>query len=124
MHELAICQSLLNQVEDIALQHQAETVSSITLGIGPLSGVESQLLINAYSIASAGTVAEQAKLIIEILPIRVSCSECGNESEAQANKLICKSCGNWRTTLVSGDEMLLMSLDLETFDQAEEKVLH
>jgi len=124
MHELAICQSLLNQVEDIALQHQSEAVTSITLGIGPLSGVESQLLINAYSIASAGTVAEHAKLIIENLPIRVRCNECGNESEALANKLICKSCGNWRTSLVSGDEMMLMSLELDTSDRATEKVLH
>ena len=77
---------MLNQVEDIALQHQSKAVASITLGIGPLSGVESKLLINAYSIASAGTVAEHAELIIENLPIRVRCNDCGKESEALAKK--------------------------------------
>ena len=113
MHELAICQSLMDQVENIALERNALCVTSIILGIGPLSGVEAQLLKNAYTVASAGTVAEHAELIIETLPIRVKCSLCGSESDALPNKLICKQCGDWRTTLLSGDEMMLLSLELE-----------
>ncbi len=113
MHELAICQSLMDQVENIALERNALCVTSIIVGIGPLSGVEAQLLKNAYTVASAGTVAEHAELIIETLPIRVKCSLCGSESDALPNKLICKQCGDWRTTLLSGDEMMLMSVELE-----------
>jgi len=82
MHELAICQSLMNQVESIAAERNAQCVLSITVGMGPLSGVEAQLLKNAYPVASAGTVAENAELIIEYLPIRVKCSQCGSESDA------------------------------------------
>ena len=51
MHELAICQSLMEQVESIAHEREAKCVTSITIGIGPLSGVEFQLLKNAYPIA-------------------------------------------------------------------------
>ena len=124
MHELSICQSLMNQVESIALERNAQYVTSIILAIGPLSGVEADLLKNAYSIASAGTVAEQAELIIETLPIRVKCNQCGSETDASANKLVCKKCGDWRTTLVSGDELLLMSVELEAEKQPEKDVLH
>jgi hydrogenase nickel incorporation protein HypA/HybF len=113
MHELAICQSLMDQVENIALERNALCVTSIIVGIGPLSGVEAQLLKNAYTVASAGTIAEQAELIIEQLPIRVKCTQCGSESDALANKLICKQCGEWRTTLLSGDEMMLLKVELE-----------
>ena len=113
MHELAICQSLMDQVENIALERNAQCVTSIIVGIGLLSGVEAQLLKNAYTVASAGTIAEQAELIIEQLPIRVKCTQCGSESDALPNKLICKQCGDWRTTLVSGDELMLMSVELE-----------
>lgn len=113
MHELAICQSLMDQVENIALERNANTVVTIIVGMGPLSGVEAQLLKNAYPVVSAGTIAEHAELIIEDLPIRVSCSKCGSESDALPNKLICKQCGDWQTTLVSGDELLLMSVELE-----------
>lgn len=113
MHELAICQSLMDQVESIAAERNAHSVTSIVIAMGPLSGVEAELLKNAYPIASAGTVAENAELVIEYLPIRVKCSQCGSESDALPNKLICKQCGDWRTTLLSGDEMMLMSVELE-----------
>lgn len=113
MHELAVCQSIIDQVENITRQHNAQCVTSIVVAMGPLSGVEAQLLKNAYPIASAGTVAENAELVIEYLPVRVKCSQCGSESDALPNKLICKQCGDWRTTLISGDEMMLMSVSLE-----------
>ena len=113
MHELAICQSLIDQVENIASERSADNVSLIVVGMGPLSGVEAQLLKNAYPIASAGTVAADAELVIEQLPVKVKCHQCGCESDAQPNKLGCKECGNWQTTLISGDELLLMSVELD-----------
>jgi hydrogenase nickel incorporation protein HypA/HybF len=113
MHELSICQDLISQVEAIAKQHSAARVVSIVIGMGALSGVEAQLLRHAYPIASAGTVAQDAELEIEQLPIRVKCSECGEESAATPNKLLCQHCGDWRTTLISGDELMLMRVELE-----------
>jgi len=113
MHELAICQSLMDQVEQIASERGAQSVIRIVVGMGPLSGVEEQLLKNAYPIASAGTIAENAELIVENLPIKVRCNQCGSESEATPNKLTCRQCGDWRTTLISGDELMLMSVELE-----------
>ena len=124
MHELAICQSLMDQVESIALERNAQSVTSIVIAMGPLSGVEAQLLKNAYPIASSGTVAEDAELIIEHLPVRVRCTQCGSESDALPNKLVCKQCGDWRTTLVSGDEMMLMSVELEKANDLESEALH
>ena len=124
MHELAICQSLMDQVEAIAVERNAISVTSIVVGIGPLSGVEVQLLKHAYPVASAGTIAENAELVIEQLPVKVKCNQCGYESEALANKLSCQQCGDWRTTLVSGDELLLMSVELERSTQSAVKAVH
>ncbi len=119
MHELSICQSLMSQVKNIALEHNAQNVTSITIAVGALSGVEAELLKNAYPIASAGTVAQGAELIVKALPIRVKCNQCGSESDATPNKLICKQCGDWRTTLISGDELMLMSVELEKSKEPE-----
>ena len=124
MHELAICQSLMEQVEVIALEHNAQSVTSIVIGMGPLSGVEVQLLKNAYPVASAGTLAEEAELVVEHLPIKVKCTQCGSESDALPNKLICKQCGDWRTTLISGDEMMLMSVELEKIKEKTAGPVH
>lgn len=114
MHELSVCQALIRQVEDIARQHQSKAVKSVCVRIGPLSGVEPDLLEQAYSLAAAGTVAEVSRLVIEKLPIRVRCEKCGAETDAEANKLICGVCGDWHTQLLSGDEMLLASVELTT----------
>jgi len=114
----------MTQVEAIARDNSALRVASITLGMGPLSGVEEQLLQNAYPIASAGTLAAGAELLIHSIPVRVRCSECGEESEAAANRLICGYCNNWRTELISGDELLLIRVELDKAKQAAPEVLH
>ena len=124
MHELAICQSLMEQVESIAQERDAQSVTSIVIGMGPLAGVEVQLLKNAYPIASAGTVAQDAELVIEHLPIKVKCSQCGSESDALPNKLTFKQCGDWRTTLISGDELMLMSVELEKAKESSKQAVH
>jgi hydrogenase nickel incorporation protein HypA/HybF len=112
MHELSICQALLDQVERIAREHGASRVERILLRVGPLSGVEPALLQNAYPLAAAGSVAEHATLVIEPAPVRVHCKDCGAESDAAPNRLLCAACGGWRTRLISGDEMLLANLEL------------
>jgi hydrogenase nickel incorporation protein HypA/HybF len=112
MHELSVCQALISQVEDIAQQHQAEGIRRIIVHIGPLSGVEPELLMQAFPLASAGTVAQDSQLIIERSPIRVYCERCGADTDAELNKLVCGACGDWHTKLLSGDEMLLASVEL------------
>ncbi len=114
MHELSICQATLKQVFDVAQEYHNHQIKSITLKIGPLSGVEPLLLEQAFSIASAGTIAENAQLNIEQLPVKVRCLQCGAETETSTNRLLCQHCGNWQTQLLSGDEMLLASIEFVT----------
>ncbi len=117
MHELSLCQALLDQVEQIAREHGASQVERIVLRIGPLSGVEALLLRQAYPLVAIGTLAEHAELVIEPLPIRVQCRRCGAETEATANRLVCGSCGSGETRLISGNELLLAHLELTLPDQ-------
>jgi hydrogenase nickel incorporation protein HypA/HybF len=119
MHELSVCQGLLDQVTGIARQHQATGVKLIRLRIGPLSGVEPQLLEQAFPLASAGSIAEHAALAIETQSVRVRCTTCGAETDATANRLLCGACGDWHTQLISGDELLLVSVELSTVDRQD-----
>ena len=74
--------------------------------------VEPELLRNAYPMAAAGTIAADAELIITVSEVRVTCNECGAESAASANRLICGECGDYRTEVTSGDELILQRLEL------------
>lgn len=116
MHELSVCLSLLGQVEAIARQHGAIRVERIVLRIGPLSGVEADLLRSAYPMAAAGTLGEGAVLEIEAAAVRVQCRECGTESDAAPNRLLCPACGSYHTRLIGGDELLLARVELAIGD--------
>lgn len=114
MHELSVCQSLLNQVSGIAAEHHATCVDRIFLQVGPLSGVEPELLQSAFPIARADTIAGDAELVIHTMPIKVRCKTCHAETAAKANRLICGKCGDWKTDLLSGDELLLERIEMQT----------
>jgi hydrogenase nickel incorporation protein HypA/HybF len=79
-----------------------------------LSGVESPLLARAFEIARFGTLAKQAGLDIEIVPVVVWCDRCETSSQVPANALLCADCGTWDVVLTSGNELLLERVDLIT----------
>lgn len=112
MHELSLCENLLDQVLSIAQQNKAKTIESITINIGDLSGVEPLLLENAFAILKLDTLAEHAQLIINHSPIVIECHQCGNQYNASANHLLCKGCQSDDTHLISGDELILANVSL------------
>ncbi len=114
MHELSLCRSLVDQACRVAERHGALRVRRVSLRLGPLSGAEPALMATAFPVAARRTLAEGARL--EMLPcaIRVHCPACDRESEASATDLGCPRCGEWRTRLVAGDELLLESVGLAT----------
>ena len=125
MHELAVAQALVEQVEAVIAQHAAShdhdasssdawRASLIRVRIGPLAGVVPALLANAFPLAAAGSRTEHAELDLVAAPITVRCQTCGAATEAAMNRLLCGACGDWHTQVISGDELLLERVELET----------
>ncbi len=112
MHELSVCQGLIREVERVAAAHDACEVVALSVAIGPLSGVEPELLARAFEIARAGTIAERAMLQVETMPVVVECRVCGAESLVSAQALICGTCGSFEVDLKSGDELLLKRVEM------------
>jgi hydrogenase nickel incorporation protein HypA/HybF len=121
MHELSVAQALVEQIEYIVREQRASAATRVRLRIGPLSGVVADLLASAFPLAAAGSVAEAASLHIVAAPVRIRCQTCGAESEAAVNRLLCGACGDWHTQVISGDELILESVELET-NQVKEHV--
>ncbi len=114
MHELSLCEDLLDQALTIAQQHQAKYIEALTLIIGPLAGVEPLLLENAFAILKIGTLAETATLIIQSSPVIIVCLVCNQESTVSANHLVCHHCHSNDTQLLNGAELILANLTLFT----------
>jgi hydrogenase nickel incorporation protein HypA/HybF len=112
VHELAVAQALVEQVDAVIRQHQASSATAIRVRIGPLAGVVPELLASAFPLAAAGRRMAGAELEFALAPIRVRCQACGAETEAAMNRLTCGACGDWHTQILSGDELLLESVEL------------
>jgi hydrogenase nickel incorporation protein HypA/HybF len=121
MHEFAICRSVLRQVLTVAATHDMRAVGRIMLRIGPLAGIEPDLLSAAFPIVAAGTPCAGATIEIEAMPVLVHCKRCGSTSIVRLNRLLCGTCGEWRVTLMSGDEMLLASVEFLDAPLAKQK---
>ena len=118
MHELSLCSALLEQVEQIAHERGAQSVAQIVLRVGPLSGAEPGLLKRAYPLAAAGTCAEHAELVVETTDVIVRCTACGAESHVPPNRLLCASCGDFRTRIVGGEDLILERVELASVDRS------
>lgn len=112
MHELAIAQSLVMEACRVAAENRAPKVDAVWVQVGPLSGVEPALFERAFTVARAETPAHDAKLTIETGPIEVQCSNCGAETHAAPNKIVCGACGAWQVQIIAGDELVLNRVEL------------
>ncbi len=124
MHELSICESVLKQMVAIAGSGNASGVLSITLRVGPLSGVEPELLRAAFPLVAHGTPCEATRIEIETIPVLVQCKNCLAMSEVPPNRLVCASCGTWRVAVRSGDEMLLARVELHGGSKSDDEAAY
>ena len=111
MHEFSICRSLLRQVEQTARQHNARKVTKIHLQLGPLAAVTTEQLHHTLPLVSAGSIAADAALVTEVLPFRVRCDACQAETETDPGLPVCGNCGAADIVPLSGDELLLTSVE-------------
>jgi len=113
MHEFSIVQNLIDLVEKFASKNGADRVSKVVVSVGVLSGVEPHLLELAFETFKEGTVAEKAKIVIEVEKLKVRCFDCEQILEKEEPNAICPLCGSLNTEVEGGDELILKSLELE-----------
>jgi hydrogenase nickel incorporation protein HypA/HybF len=116
VHELSICQALLDQVNLVAGDLRTERIEKIVIAIGPLAGVEPGLMACAFAVMKIGSRAAQAALIIESAGVEIECGVCGTISAAAANRLLCAGCGGYRTHVIAGRELRLLRVEMGPAD--------
>jgi len=113
MHEYSIVQSLIDSCDEHAKKNSAKKVTKVVIKIGVLSGVEPHLLSEAFEAFKQGTICHEANLVINIQKVKVHCNSCLAELELEKNEFICPKCGSFDIKVLDGEEMYLMSLELE-----------
>jgi hydrogenase nickel incorporation protein HypA/HybF len=115
VHELSLCESIARAVTREA---GGRRVSSVRLRIGALRQVVPDTLVYCWSITSRGPVLDGSVLEIDYVPAAVECRDCGTLSELSRFTLSCSGCGGTAVTVVSGEEMLIVSIDVAEAPEA------
>ena len=112
MHELALCQSVVESLREQARIHGFERISAVRLEIGALSCVSAEAIDFCFSGVSRGTVADGARLELIRLPGRAWCLDCGRSLVVEERYAACGRCGGHRLQIVQGEEMRIKELEV------------
>jgi len=113
MHELSIVASLFETLEEKAREHGAMRITAVKLKVGRLGGVVPELLSSAFDTYKQGTIAADAVLEIEVVPIRVRCRQCGLEMTKDDFVFACTRCASTDIELTEGLDLLLDKIEME-----------
>jgi hydrogenase nickel incorporation protein HypA/HybF len=113
MHELSIAQDMLNIALQTAEQQGAKRIVALYAKIGEWSTIEPDALDFAFEVLRRDTIAAEAVLHIERIPLACTCKNCGNVFQPEEGILICMKCGSRNLSLDSGREIALESIDIE-----------
>jgi hydrogenase nickel incorporation protein HypA/HybF len=114
MHELSIVEALIDQVgEELDRVSQQGRVLRVELSIGRLSGVYPEAVRFAFGLLGAGTIVENAEIVIEEPKAFCQCHACNARTEIDDLVLECPQCAAAEITIEGGRDMLLQSIEIE-----------
>ncbi len=113
MHEYSIVQALLEQCESHAKANHASKVVKVVTKIGKLSGVEPHLLETAFETFKEKTICDGAEFVMNLQNLKLHCNVCKKESEQSEIRYQCLHCKSTDVSVVDGEEMYLMTLEME-----------
>lgn len=109
MHELSICRSIAGIVTRHA---DGRPVRTVHLRVGHLRQVVPDTLAFCWTMVTADTPLDGARLEVESVPATARCTACGETTTLSAPILVCGRCGGTAVTLLTGEEFMLTTLDL------------
>ena len=112
MHELSVIANLYEIMEEKAKEQGAKKITRVKLQVGVLSGVVPDFLETAFDIFKDDTMAAEAVLEIERVPLKILCMTCGLEKTSDGLIYICPKCGSNQIKNLAGTELILEKMDI------------
>ncbi|MEJ2058981.1 MAG: hydrogenase maturation nickel metallochaperone HypA [Gammaproteobacteria bacterium] len=113
MHEMSLCESVLQIIEQQAQTNGFQRVKTVRLEIGALAGVELEAMRFGFDAVTRKSIAQGATLDIIELPGRAWCLTCGQSVEISQRYDPCPACGSYTLQVTGGDELRVKDLEVE-----------
>ncbi len=115
MHEISLVQNLFHQLADLAVENKMSKVVSVTMQIGPLSGVVIDSFQFGFDVLSRDDdLIRGAQLIINTTAVTYRCSSCNDTQQTSGAKPdSCRKCDEIFLFAEGGDELILQQVEME-----------
>ncbi|HDZ90961.1 MAG: hydrogenase maturation nickel metallochaperone HypA [Deltaproteobacteria bacterium] len=113
MHEMSIAQSLLDIIREEMQKNNARILRSVSLDIGQLSAIVPESLSFCFEVMTSGTELEGAQLIMNMVPLRGVCRDCGREFEIRDYAFECPHCSGPHIDTVSGQGLSIVEMEVD-----------
>lgn len=113
MHELSIAQNLLEIASGECLKQGFKEIESINIRVGRASGIMPDALNFAFNAIKSDSIAADATLHIEEVPVTGLCEDCGNTfTVAGEYVLCCPSCKGTSFKISAGRELDIIDMEV------------
>jgi hydrogenase nickel incorporation protein HypA/HybF len=119
MHEFSIARALVTEIRRVVAQQGGGSVMAVNVEVGPLSGIESFQLAQAFRVLTAESELSQAVLQIIQAPLVARCDDCQREFELRDYRFRCPHCGDVNVLIERGDGVIIRTLTLADRSPAE-----
>jgi hydrogenase nickel incorporation protein HypA/HybF len=113
MHELRIAEDLSAIVLEAAGNAKLEKVSKVNIIFGQMIQIVPDIFEFAFRECVRETIAENAKISMEIMPVKMKCRGCGNDFSVKENRFVCDNCGSSDLEIINGKELFIKSIEGE-----------
>ena len=113
MHEMSLCEGVVQVLQEQAASQQFSRVNTVWLEIGRFAGVEIEALRFCFDVVCHGTLAEGATLEIIELPGAAWCMQCSKAVTLEKRFDPCPDCGGYQVQATGGDEMRIKELEVD-----------
>lgn len=107
MHEVGVMIEVVKTVENFARKNDLTKIDTLVLQIGELSSIIPRYIEACYPAAVDGTMLQDTKLQIEILPGNGICKKCNKVFNLIENNNICPECGSKDWEILCGKEFMI-----------------
>jgi hydrogenase nickel incorporation protein HypA/HybF len=113
MHEFSLAKNIIEIVEEAIQKNNATIVIRIELEIGKLSGVEIPALETALDCLRAGSIVNNATIVLNAVEAIAVCRTCHQEYKPVDLYTPCPGCDSFGPEIISGKELIVKSIIAE-----------
>jgi hydrogenase nickel incorporation protein HypA/HybF len=113
MHEIKIAEDLTAIILETAGKENLSKVTKVNISFGQMVQIVPDIFVFAFRETVRNSVAQDAEVDIEIVPVKIKCKNCGSDFQVTDNRFTCNVCSSADIEIINGKELFIKSIEGE-----------